>query len=129
MIKLKRLSLVLIITAFSSCSDNDDSLTQQDEAQKLEEMFAEIKALSTSEPCIDASQWTFTSYGSKACGGPIGYIAYSLKIDTALFLKKIEEHRKAQQEFNNKWGLNSDCSVPTKPEGVTCENGKPQFIF
>ena len=118
-----------ILLTILSCSNDDNVLTQEQEAQQLSKMFVEIEALASSESCVETSEWTFTSYGSKACGGPIGYIAYSQNIDTALFLQKIEEHRMAQQAFNEKWGIISDCSIPQEPQTVVCENGNPVFEF
>lgn len=120
---------LLATLAFLSCSNDNKGSTQEQEAQQLSKMFVEIEALASSESCVETSEWTFTSYGSKACGGPIGYIAYSQNIDTALFLQKIEEHRIAQQAFNEKWGIISDCTVPQEPRTVVCENGKPVFEF
>lgn len=117
-----------ILFTILSCSAKKD-LSQEQETQQLNEMFAEIETLASSESCDVASEWTFTSYGSKACGGPIGYIAYSINIDTELFLQKIEEHKAAQQAFNEKWGIISDCSVPQEPNAVVCENGNPVFEF
>jgi hypothetical protein len=59
-------------------------------------MFSEIKKLASNENCNDSSEWNFTNYRSKACGGSIGFIAYSTTIDTELFFIKIQEHRTAQ---------------------------------
>jgi len=128
---MKYVTIIFLLTtlAFRSCSNDDKNSSQEQEAQQLSEMFAEIEALASSESCDDASEWTFTSYGSKACGGPIGYIAYSQNIDTELFLQKVEEHRTAQQAFNEKWGIISDCSVPQEPDTVVCENGEPVFEY
>ena len=118
-----------ILLTILSCSNDNKGSTQEQEAQQLSEMFAEIEALASSESCDDASEWTFTSYGSKACGGPFGYIAYSVNIDTELFLQKVEEHKTAQQIYNEKWDIISDCSVPQEPDAVVCENGNPVFEF
>jgi hypothetical protein len=104
-------------------------MTQDEEAQNLQEMFTEIENLAASEKCDDPSDWTFTSFGSKACGGPIGFIAYSINIDVVLFLEKIEEHRSKQKEFNEKWGIISDCSVPSQPIAIKCEDGNPVFEY
>jgi hypothetical protein len=41
--------------------------------------------------------------GSKACGGPTGFIAYSLKLNTTDFLDKVEKYTNSQKRFNNKW--------------------------
>ena len=126
--KLKFIAIFLLIGICLSCS-SDDGLTQEQEGNNLNEMFSEIESLASSVNCNDSSEWTFTSYGEKACGGPVGYIAYSKNIDTVLFLKKIEAHRTAQQKFNEKWGIISDCSLPAEPSGVICENGNPVFEY
>ena len=126
--KLKIIGILFLIGICFSC-DGDVELTQEQEAQYLNQLFSKIENLAASENCDDSTEWTFTSYGSKACGGPFGFIAYSLKIDTELFLEKIEDHRTAQQEFNEKWGIISDCSIPSHPSGVVCENGSPFFKY
>ncbi|MGX1024025.1 hypothetical protein [Psychroflexus sp. MBR-150] len=110
---------------FSACSNTDDELTKNQEAKLLDEMFSEIENLALSQECDDPTEWRITSYGSKACGGPIGYLAYSINIDTVSFLNKIEKHRIAQQAFNEKWDIISDCSVPIQPESVICVDSKP----
>lgn len=125
---LKFITLFLLAGICFSCSD-DDGLTQENEAAALNELFFEIQNLASSKDCTDSSEWTFTSYGEKGCGGPVGYIAYSTEIDTVLFLEKIEEHRIAQQNFNKKWGIISDCSLPMEPEGVRCEDGRPVLEY
>ena len=126
--KLNFIGIALLIGICFSCND-DDALTQEQQAQNLDQMFSEIEILATSENCDDSAEWTFTSYGSKACGGPLGFIAYPINIGTELFLKKIEEYTTAQQEFNQKWGIVSDCSVPSQPSEIICENGRPVFEY
>lgn len=119
---------MLLLGICLSC-DNDNELTQEQEAENLSQLFAEIESLASMQDCTDPSIWNFTSYGHKACGGPVGFIAYSTTIDTVLFLEKIETHRAAQQDFNIKWGIFSDCSIPVQPSGLVCENGKPVFEY
>ena len=118
----------MFLTVFIFCSEDIETTKEQD-AQKLELLFAEIKTLSTSVACVDSSEWTFTAYGSKPCGGPIGYIAYSSKIDTVFFLRKIDEYTVAQENFNKKWGIISDCTVTPVPSDVVCSNGKPVLEY
>lgn len=127
--KLIKIIVLLLVCSQSSCSNSDDDLTKEQEEQKLAEMITEIEKLASSQVCKDSTQWTFTCFGSKACGGPVGFIAYSQNIDTLLFLKKIEQHKIAQTAFNEKWGIFSDCSLPTEPKGVLCENNTPVFVY
>jgi hypothetical protein len=101
-------------------------LTAQEIAHRnLMNLFNEIQNLSYSVSCSDANNWLFTSYGSKACGGPQGYIAYSSLIDTVSFLQKIETYTQAEKDFNFKYGVISDCSIPSAPISVECKNGYP----
>lgn len=127
--KTLKLILLLLLIGFSFSCNKNNNMTQEQEAEVLSEMLSEIKGMANSETCEDATEWTYVSYGSKACGGPIGYIAYSTKINTVLFLKKVEEHRAAQSKFNEKWKIISDCSIPQEPNGVLCEDGSPALAY
>jgi len=114
---------LLCCTVLSGCS-SDTSASQEEEMQQLEKSYVELVQLSTSQHCTDANEWNFTAIGSKACGGPTGYIAYSSKINTALFLEKVKIYTNAQRDFNTKWGINSTCEVAPAPISIQCENGK-----
>jgi hypothetical protein len=126
--KLAAIGMLFFIGMCFSCRQND-GLTQEEEAQNLRVLLSEIEVLATSESCVDASAWTYTSYGEKACGGPVGYIGYATSIDTVLFLQKVEAHRKAERAFNEKWGIISTCDTPQEPSGVVCENENPVFTY
>lgn len=122
------IGIFLLIGICFSCNKNDEP-SQEQEAENLHQKLSEIEALANSVDCIDSSEWEFTSYGEKACGGPVGYIAYSKTIDTIIFLQKIEEHRSAQHRYNENWGEMSDCMTPAEPTNVICENGLPVFEY
>lgn len=126
--KIHFIGLMLLTAICFSCDEADDK-TQEQEAENLDQLFSEIESLASSESCEDATKWAFTSFGSKACGGPVGFIAYATTIDTVLFLERIESHRAAQQAFNQKWAIASDCSAPLEPTSVLCENGNPVFEY
>ena len=115
--------IVLLFSMFITSCNRDDDLSREQEAQKLSEMFSEIENLALSVACENSAEWTFTNYGSKACGGPVGFMAYSVNIDVEFFLELVEEYREKQQAFNEKWGIVSDCSVPPQPIGVICQDG------
>lgn len=102
---------------------------QEIEHQALMDLFNEFANLAYSSSCTNANNWSFTAYGSKACGGPQGYIAYSNDINTTLFLEKVAEYTKAENQYNIKWGIVSDCAVPPIPTGITCENGFPVLLY
>ncbi len=105
-------------------------LTEQEKDHRaLMDLFSEIESLAYSVVCSDASNWLYTSYGSKPCGASQGYIAYANKIDTELFLQKVATYTQAEKQYNIKWDIISNCNIPKKPTGVACQNGTPVFIY
>ncbi|GAA3572070.1 hypothetical protein [Snuella lapsa] len=111
--------------------DNDQLIVkrelseQEKDHRELMLLFDEISSLSISVSCTDPTDWNYTPYGSKACGGSQGYIAYSNKIDTSLFLQKIEAYNLAEKQYNIKWSVVSSCDVPQVPKSIVCQNGYP----
>ena len=93
--------------------------------QELMNLFTEIDNIAYGKTCTNSSDWTFVGYGAKACGGFKGYIPYSKKIDTVLFLEKIANYTKTENDFNNQFDIVSDCSIIEKPTFVECKNGYP----
>jgi len=101
-------------------------LTEQErDYRALMTLFDEIHTLSTSVSCTNSNDWLSTDYGSKACGGSQGYIAYSTQIDTVTFLEKVAFYTEAENQFNRKWGVVSTCDIPCQPRFVECKNGYP----
>jgi hypothetical protein len=129
---MKKINLLFIVFSILlySCN-NDDSSTQEDEIQNLNDIYSEVIAASmvNSTPCTNAAEWSFTAIGSKACGGPTGFIPYSLKINSKSFLKKVENYTNKQAAYNKKWGIMSTCDVPQQPSGVDCVDEKPTLIY
>lgn len=105
-------------------------LTEQElDHRKLMDIYDEILNLAYAESCHDKTDWTFTAFGSKACGGPQGYIPYSKKIDTLAFLEKVQEYTNAEKEFNIKWAVISDCAIVNPPKNIACKNGFPNLNY
>jgi len=125
---MKKIVLVVFLSTLTSCQDNE-TLSQDQAALDLQDMFTEIESMVNTISCDNSDDWTFIGYGSKPCGGFVGYIAYPLFIDTQLFIEKIDAHKQAQEDFNQKWQIYSDCSLPNQPTEVLCDNGVPKFIY
>lgn len=128
-----KLILASVIATFitigiSSCKDKFDDSKEADQ-RKLEALFTEIKNISEQPRCENPQDWKFRAIGSKACGGPSGYIAYFKNIDTNEFIKKVERYTVNQHAFNEKWNITSDCSVVNPPKKVVCENDKPKLLY
>lgn len=98
--------------------------SQSDDNQLISDLYIEIVSLSTSYTCSNENDWKYTALGSKACGGPTGYIAYSKKLDVDAFLAKVAFYTRQQDLYNKKWGIISDCTIPPEPKAVTCNDGE-----
>jgi hypothetical protein len=107
----------------------DQPNSREEDEARLKEMLAAIVAMAESKECTNPEDWSYTAYGAKACGGPIGYIAYSKNIDVEKFLEKVSAFTQAQDEFNRKWEVISDCMMEAEPEKVDCVDGKPKFVY
>lgn len=102
---------------------------QEKEHQVLMNLFDEISNIAYSLPCTDSSNWSFVAYGTKACGGPQGYLPYHKNIDVPSFLEKVETYTKAEKEFNIKWGVVSNCALVNPPKSVDCQYEYPVLIY
>jgi hypothetical protein len=86
------------------------------ESSDIARLEAEVRSLVKTSGCQIAAQCRVAPIGSKACGGPRGYIVYcSLTTDSAALHRKLEELRRAEAERNQREGLVSDCSLALPP--------------
>lgn len=65
--------------------------------------------------------------GSKACGGPIKYIAYHQSVEEK-FLDLVTQYTQLQAEYNQKNNVVSDCALVAAPRNVICEGGQAFLI-
>ncbi|SEC48104.1 hypothetical protein SAMN04489761_3112 [Tenacibaculum sp. MAR_2009_124] len=130
---LKLLPILFIILL--SCNNNDnikepiDSRNQEEHYQEVSKILEQANNMLKDLTCNNPDDWSFISYGSKACGGPHGYIAYSNEINVELFKSLIEKHRKEEDKYNKRWNVMSTCDLPGVPKGIVCNNGKAQFNY
>jgi len=126
----KFLFTISVILCFFNMKCSDDELTEQEQDyQELMNLLDDINELAISVSCTDASDWTYTAYGAKACGGPQGFIPYSNQIDVNAFLQKVEEYTDLEKAYNTKWSIVSTCDLPQQPTGVKCENEQPVLSY
>ncbi|CAM4074947.1 hypothetical protein [Gillisia limnaea] len=114
--------LLIFTTSFAGCDDvkSDQELT----ILELEKQLQEIYAFIDNGACSQDSECSFMPYGSKACGGPQGYLLFSSGIDVQALHKMVEKHRIAEETYNKQNRIISDCSIPAPPEKLACEDGK-----
>lgn len=103
--------------------------TQEGGKKVIDKLKTEIIVLAESSSCSEEDNCNFVGLGSKPCGGHWEYLLYSSSIDTIELLAKVEEYNNLEIEFNQKWGIISDCSFVIPPDSVTCEDGKCKAVY
>lgn len=121
--------LLLLIPFLIACNDSVDLAAQETEKKEIETLKKEIVTLAESSVCSEEFSCDFVGLGSKPCGGHWEFLVYSSSIDTVKFLSKVEECNRLENEFNQKWGIMSDCSVAVPPDYVICEDGKCKALY
>lgn len=117
---LLALSLVLNLV---SCASSNDTSNQMAERMALFDEKAAIQEMVFNAECTDESECKFIGFGSKPCGGPWFYLVYNSSIEAEV-IERVEAYNKQEAEFNEKYGISSDCSVALPPDRIECKNGK-----
>lgn len=120
-------TIVLLAIVFS-CTNNTEASKEEDLAE-LTVLQEEIELLVNSGVCAENSSCNYLAFGSKACGGPKGFLVFSTSIDVALLQQKVATYNALENAYNQKWGIISDCSVPIPPVDVTCIAGKCTAVY
>jgi hypothetical protein len=88
-----------------------------------EQLWKKIQAANSDLACDNSSQCHSLGVGSKACGGPENYIAWSSKNSDGAQLKAlVEQHSAARRADDKRLGMMSTCSIVSDP-GATCRAG------
>jgi hypothetical protein len=99
-----------------------DDISKEDDFAELEVLRLDIESLTSTSVCNEEFECKFIAFGSKPCGGPWEYLVYSTSIDTDKLIALVENYNEKENDFNNKWGIISDCSITNPPTNVKCEN-------
>ncbi|TDX94325.1 hypothetical protein BCF50_0089 [Chryseobacterium daecheongense] len=105
-----------------------DENSQKYDNNQLEKIKAGIDSEIAKEKCTDPSEWAFSPIGSKACGGPVTYIAYPKKLEASI-LPKIQEYTSKMAEYNKKYNITSDCMMANEPTSIRCEDEKAVLVY
>ena len=100
-----------------------NGVSQQQDSKILQDLRSEIDEMIAKNPCVSSDKWRISPIGSKACGGPIAYLAYPISIEDEI-IPKIQNYTQLNSDFNKKYDIVSDCMMVQPPSGIKCENGK-----
>ena len=116
------LILFAFISLFASC-EQLASTQEQVTREELEKQRQLIDELVAAAGCNEAAQCRFIGIGSKACGGPQGYLIYSSNVDEEKLKKMVERYNATEAAYNEQNGIMSDCSIPAEPQQLDCAEG------
>ena len=114
------LAISIFLMAFQ-CEDEAEN-TKEDEQKALIANKKPIEDLAATSVCNESTECKFIAFGSKPCGGPWSYLIYSTSINIENLENMVENYNKMEAEFNEKWGVISDCSFVLQPTSINCEN-------
>ena len=114
---------------FMAFQCEEDDYNMENDRLELSQLKTEIDAIVYASVCGGTHSCEFMAYGIKACGGPQGYLVYATSINVENLKALVENYNQAEADFNTKWGVLSDCSVPNMPSEIICENNKCVPVF
>lgn len=119
----------LAVVCLSSCEQEDFHSNRSEDSAELSSLLKQIDKMSNQFTCDDAAEWKYLAIGAKSCGRTTDFVAYSIKIDEDLFLKKVALYNQKKAAYNVKWKLITDCNVVQPPVILICNDGKPKFVY
>jgi hypothetical protein len=115
---------LLACAALASCAQTPPPAAQPESAR----LAKELQALIGPAACTSDSQCRTQAVGAKACGGPSGYVAWSVQGTDARALTELAARQSAAQRRElDASGLRSNCAMAIDP-GAACVAGRCQLL-
>jgi hypothetical protein len=115
-------AVAVVVAGFLACGTSQSSA--DDIQATLQELTAQIDRIIGNAACEVTGQCRVIAVGSKPCGGPWSYRAYStLKTDVSSLEVTVQRYTDLQKELNQRTGAISDCMFVTEPT-VQCVSGR-----
>jgi hypothetical protein len=94
-----------------------------DDTVRLARLEREARALLSTTGCQSAASCRTAPVGARGCGGPRSYVVYCpASTDTVALLRKLEELKRAEMEYNERAGVVSTCEM-RMPPAVAVQGG------
>ena len=119
LIKIVLFSFILLSINCTSRQSDSDSITPEQLAAKK----TAIENYINSFTCSESLGCNYIAFGSKPCGGPRMYLAFSNTINLPQLQTMVTEYNEMDRLRNIQIGAISDCSVPSPPNEIGCVNG------
>lgn len=116
--------LLIALLLFLPLNCEPTAVDRQEEREALNRQLEEIKAFIAEAACENAGQCTPIAYGSKACGGPMGYLYYPTSVNVEKLEEMVDAYNRAEADFNQKYQVVSDCMYVMPAENLECRDGE-----
>lgn len=115
----------LLLIVFSFFLSGCDALSGQNNITlaELDNQLKDIRNFVNEGKCSQTGECKYIAVGSKACGGPMGYIVYSTNVNVDVLKKMVDKYTADQRTYNIQNNVISDCSLANPPEKVDCVDG------
>lgn len=110
--------VALSLQCTSKQSDSDSITLEQLASKKIA-----IENYINSFTCSESLGCNYIAFGSKPCGGPRTYLAFSNTINMPQLQTMVAEYNEMDHLRNIQTGAISDCSIPPPPNLIRCVNG------
>lgn len=124
-------SIIFFYIFLTACEvlDSNNHKTKEEEFNELIALKESIVSLIASATCTSNSQCEYVAFGSKPCGGPWSYLVYPTTMDTRFLLEQVAIYNLKEHQYNQKWGVFSDCMLVAPPTRVDCVNNKCVAVY
>ena len=117
----------LSLGGFACAADNAPASPAAADARTAASLMVPVKAVIGDAACDQSTQCRVIGVGAKACGGPSGHLAWSLKnTDQKALFAAVQVQAEAQKEENKVSGMRSNCAIAVDP-GAVCTAGRCQL--
>ena len=125
-----RLPVLLVLAALACAAPASrtgdtagTAVARVDDTVRIARLEREARALVSTTGCAAATSCRTAPVGSRGCGGPRSYVVYcAASTDTVALLRKLEELKRAEMDYNEREGVVSTCEMRLPP-GVTVQGG------
>ncbi len=120
----RRLCAALLALAGAACAGTPPAAAPDTAAPSASALWQQIQAATADAACDGPQHCHSIAIGSKACGGPARYLAWSSKRDDGARLRALAARHAAQSKLEDEQaGLLSNCMAVQDP-GAVCRAGR-----
>jgi len=122
--KVLLLIFVIGVVAPGSCKDSGPRHDEEHDIAQLNAMETAILQMIGDASCRDSTDCRYIAFGDKPCGGPWGYLVYSVSsVDSVALARAVADYNAFNAELNRRYGWISTCDIPPPPV-LGCIDGK-----